>query len=92
MSRLIGKKVIGAQARMLGEVESIKMDSDNWKVTHLGISLTDDATKELGFKKPFLSSVVISLPVSAVSAVGDVVSLDKSLKRLQDIIERLDKK
>lgn len=92
MSRLIGKQVIGAQARVLGEVESVKMDTVNWKVTHLGVSLTNDATEELGFKKPFLSSVVISLPVSAINVIGDVVSLDKAIENLQDIIERLDKK
>ena len=91
-SRLIGKPIIGAQARVLGEVESVKMDSETWKITHLGVCLSDDATTEFGFKKPFWSCVVISLPVSAVSVVGDVISLDKSIKNLHDIIERLDKK
>jgi sporulation protein YlmC with PRC-barrel domain len=92
MSKMIGKQVIGAQAMELGEVESVKMDTGNWQVTHLGVKLTDDAVKELGFTKTFWSSVVVSLPVSAVSVVGDVVSLVDSIKCLEDVVERLDKK
>jgi sporulation protein YlmC with PRC-barrel domain len=92
VSKLIGKQVIGAEAMELGEVESVKMDSSNWRVTHLGIKLTDDATKELGFNKTFWSSVVISLPVRVVSVVGDVITLEDSIKCLEDVVERLDKK
>jgi sporulation protein YlmC with PRC-barrel domain len=92
VSKLIGKQVIGAQAMELGEVESVKIDTSNWQVTHLGVKLSDNAVKELGFTKTFWSSVVISLPVSAVSVVGDVVSLVDSVKCLEDVVERLDKK
>ena len=53
MSKLIGKQVIGAQARKLGEVERVKIETGNWQVTHLGVKLTDDAAKELGFNKTF---------------------------------------
>jgi sporulation protein YlmC with PRC-barrel domain len=89
---LIGKRVIGAKALVLGEVESVNLDVVTWLVTHLGVGLTEEATKELGFKKPFLSHVVISLPVSTVSVVGDVVTLDESIKSLKDVVARLDKK
>jgi sporulation protein YlmC with PRC-barrel domain len=99
VSKLIGKQVIGAQAMVLGEVENVKIDTSNWQVTHLGVKLSDDAIRELGFKKTlwlgftktFWSSVVISLPVSAVSVVGDVITLEESIKCLADVVERLDK-
>jgi sporulation protein YlmC with PRC-barrel domain len=100
VSKLIGKQVIGAQAMELGEVESVKIDTSNWKATHLGVKLSDDAIRELGFTKTlwlgftktFWSSVVISLPVSAVSVVGDVITLVDSVKCLEDVVERLGKK
>jgi sporulation protein YlmC with PRC-barrel domain len=88
---LIGKRVIGAQALVLGEVESVELDFGTWQVTHLGVKLTEDATNELGFKKPFMSSVVISLPITTVSVVGDVITLDTSIKSLKDVVERLEK-
>jgi sporulation protein YlmC with PRC-barrel domain len=89
---LIGKRVIGAKAFVLGDVESVELDVANWHVTHLGVGLTEEATKELRFKKPFMSHVVISLPISAVSVVGDVITLDTAIKSLKDVVARLDKK
>jgi len=50
-SKLIGKKVIGANAYTLGEAQGADVDTDKWQITHLHISLTDEATRELGYKK-----------------------------------------
>jgi sporulation protein YlmC with PRC-barrel domain len=51
-SKLIGKKVIGSNAVVLGEVHGADVDTDKWQITHLHVGLADDATRELGFKKP----------------------------------------
>lgn len=88
---LIGKKVIGSKALVLGEVESVNLDLITWQVTHLGVGLTEEATNELGFKKPFLSHVEISLPISTVKVVGDVITLDESIRSLKDVVARLGK-
>jgi sporulation protein YlmC with PRC-barrel domain len=87
ISRLNGKKVIDANAYIIGEVEGAEVDQTSWQVTHLQVSLTDEAARALGFRKPFLGRVVICLPVVLVKAVGDVVSLDKSIQDLKGIPE-----
>jgi hypothetical protein len=43
--------------------------------------------RELGFRKPFMGSVIVCLPVSLVQAVGDVVTLNKGIKELKDVVE-----
>jgi sporulation protein YlmC with PRC-barrel domain len=86
-SKLIGKKVFGANAVTLGEVQGADLDTDKWQITHLHVSLADEATKELGFKKPLLGSVVVCLPVSLVQAVGDVITLNKSVQELGSFVE-----
>jgi hypothetical protein len=58
-----------------------------WEVTHLHVSLTEETTRELGYKKPFLGSVDVILPISIVKAVGDVISLDKKIDDLRDLVE-----
>jgi len=82
VEKLNGKKVIGAKAFALGEVKGIEVDTDNWEVTHLHVKLTDEAATELGFKKRFRSSVVC-MPVTLIKAVGDVVTIDKSVEELR---------
>ena len=87
MSKLIGKRVIGANAYALGEINGADVDTVKWQVTHLHVSLTDEATRELGFKKPFMGSVTACLPVPLIQAVGDVITLNKGINELRDVVE-----
>jgi len=85
--KLMGKRVIGANAYLLGEVHGADVDTGKWQVTHLHVSLTDEATRELGFKKPFLGAVVVCLPVNLIQAIGDVITLNKSIQELRSFVE-----
>jgi sporulation protein YlmC with PRC-barrel domain len=87
ISELNGKQVIGANAFTLGEVEGAETDTKNWQVTHLQVKLTNEATERFGFKKPVIGSLVVLLPVTIVKAVGDVVSLEKSIEELKGIVK-----
>ncbi len=86
-SELEGKMVIAKGAKMLGTISSIEIDCSEWKVTHLRIALTDEMIKTMGYKKPFLGSVGILLSVDAVKDVGDVITLNKTVEELKDVIE-----
>ncbi|UCD26335.1 MAG: PRC-barrel domain-containing protein [Candidatus Bathyarchaeota archaeon] len=86
-SALNGKDVITANAYTLGDVNGVQVDTDTWTVTHLDVTLTKEATEELGFKKPFLGSISICLPVNIVKAIGDVITLNKSLEELKNLEE-----
>lgn len=83
VSKLNGVKVIAADSFTLGEVDGANVDTKQWRITHLKVGLSDDATRELGFSKPLLGSVKICLPVENVSGYGDVVTLKKSLIELK---------
>jgi len=87
VSKLIGKKVIGANAYVLGEVTGADVDTEKWQMTHLHVSLTDDAARELGFRKPFLGSVIVCLPINLIQATGDIISLSKSIIELKNVVE-----
>ncbi len=87
VSKLNGKKVIGANAYTLGEVTGADVDTEKWQITHLHVSLTDEATRELGFKKPLLGSVIVCLPINIIQAAGDVISLSKSITDLKNVVE-----
>jgi len=86
-SKLVGKKVIGANAYTLGEMLGADVDASKWQITHLHVSLSDEATRELGFRKPFLGAVVVCLPVNLIQAIGDVITLNKSIQELRSFVE-----
>lgn len=83
ISRLNGKRVITSNAFVVGEIEGAEVSVSNWQVTHLYVSLTKEACSELGFRKPALGSVTVCLPVGFIQAVGDVITLNKSLPELK---------
>jgi len=86
-NKLNGTSVITADAYTLGEVDGTNVDTETWKVTHLQIQLNDEAARELAFKKPFLGSVRICLPISYISKVGDVVTLKTDLSEVKSAPE-----
>ncbi len=78
---LSGKNVIGTGGTVLGEVKGAEVNTATWQVTHLQVKLSSTASDTLGFKKRFRSSSVC-MPVSLVSAVGDVVTIGSDLTEL----------
>ena len=86
VSEINGKKVITTDAFNVGKVSGAEMD-DQWKITHVYVDLTKDATNELGFKKPVLGHVTICLPVKQIQGLGDVITLSKTREGLKGIPE-----
>jgi sporulation protein YlmC with PRC-barrel domain len=87
VGRLFWKKAYTSDAYLLGEVQSVDVDTTTWQVTNLYVGLTDEATAALGFKRPFLGRVVICLPVSLVASFTDSAVLNKTRMELEGIRE-----
>jgi sporulation protein YlmC with PRC-barrel domain len=67
LSVLLGKTVVGNDAKLIGQVIGVEGELlPKWQITHLHVSLTEEPTRELGYKKPFLGSVEVLLPISIV--------------------------
>lgn len=54
IGKLSWKKVVTTDGFTIGEVQGGEVDKKMWQVTHLHVSLNDNALKEFGLKKPFL--------------------------------------
>jgi sporulation protein YlmC with PRC-barrel domain len=80
--KLKGMKVTTSKAYILGEVKGFEVDTENWRVTDLHVKLTDEASTQLGFKRRFRSSTVC-MSINLINAVGDLVTIDKSLDELE---------
>lgn len=85
--RIEGKKVVSPIGNVVGTVEGLDIEVDDWKVTGLEVGLTDEAATELGFKRPVLSRVVVIVPSTAIEAIENFVTLDKSVRDLKSLVE-----
>jgi len=86
-SKLDGMRVVTLDGFEAGEISSIEIDTRKWESTHLHTGLSDQAFKELNFKKPLLGHITICFPVGFVKAVGDFVTLNRNLDGLKKIPE-----
>jgi sporulation protein YlmC with PRC-barrel domain len=85
ITRLFWKKAFTSDDFLLGEVESAELDMSNWQIINLFVGLTDEASKKLGFKHPYLGKVVVCLPVSAVESISDKAILNKTMEELRTL-------
>ena len=85
ISRLFWKKAYTSDAFLLGEVESAELDMNSWQITNFYVGLTDEATKKMGFKRPYLGKVVVCLPVSAVEKIEDTATLNITVQQLGEL-------
>ena len=85
ITRLFWKKAFTSDSFLLGEVESAELDMNTWQITSFYVGLTDEATKMLGFKRPYLGKVVVCLPVSAIKTIKDTAILNQTMKELRDL-------
>ncbi len=87
IGRLFWKKVITADDFIIGEIESADLEEKTWQLKSFYVSLNDEATKKLGFERPYFGKVFVCLPVSTIGTVKDVVVLNTTFQELQELRE-----
>lgn len=87
ITRIFWRKAYTSDAYLLGDIESAEVDMNTWQIQSLYVGLTDEATKALGFKRPFLGKIVVCLPVSTIKTVQDTAILNKTMAELHNLKE-----
>jgi len=87
IGRLFWKKVITADDFIIGEIESAELDMTTWQLKSFYVSLNDDATKKLGFNRPYFGKIFVCLPVSTLKEIGDFAILNKKFMELEELRE-----
>ena len=85
ITRLFWKPAYTSDGFMLGEVQSAELDMSNWQIINLFVTLSEEASKKMGFKHPYLGKVMVCLPVSAVESVSDKAVLNKTMDELRSL-------
>ena len=79
---IMGLQVVTSEANIIGVVEGAKVDTATWMIKFLNVKLTGEAADNLGKKKRFRSTK-ICIPVGMVQAVGNVVTISRSIEELE---------
>ncbi len=85
ITRLFWKPAVTSDGFVLGEVQSAELDLSNWQIINLFVALSEEASKKMGFKHPYLGKVLVCLPVSAIESVSDKAVLNKTMDELRTL-------
>ena len=87
ITRLFWKKTYTSDSFLLGDIEDADVDPNTWQVSSFYVGLTDEATKMLGFKRPFLGKIVVCLPASTIKTIQESAYLNKTIAELRGLKE-----
>ncbi len=76
-SQLIGLRVVSQDGHLLGEVDSLVIDTGTWQVAELAVRLRREALEPLHLKKRVLGSQTVRIASDHISGVGDAVVLKR---------------
>ncbi len=83
---LRSKQVVGANGRVLGEVEDLEIDYDTWRVASLVVVVNSSSVADLGVDKPFWSHARIRIPIAQVAGATETVVLRATVEELARIV------
>lgn len=85
ITKLFWKPAFTSDGFKLGEVHSAELDLSNWQIINLFVALSEEASKKMGFKHPYLGKVIVCLPVSYVESIADKAVLNKTIEELRTL-------
>lgn len=83
---LRGKKIITADGREVGEVGTLEIELDTWKIQWLELKLLRDVLETLGLKKPFFGTIHARLAPERIRSVTDNVVLTVDFAQLGTLL------
>lgn len=90
LDKILTKEVISADAKIIGTVGGIAVDSDNWKVPAVQLIVKKGNEEALGLKKKAIGTQKVYIATTQVSSVTDTVTLAVKMDQVKDVL--VDKK
>jgi sporulation protein YlmC with PRC-barrel domain len=83
---LRGRTIIGADGQVIGEIATLFLDSETWRVESLQVKLDRVIAERIGASHGIFHAGTLELPVRLVQSVGDTVVLSVAVDELRQIL------
>lgn len=70
-----GLTIVGAGGDVIGELATLCVDTQSWRVDAVRVKLRKEVADRLGAERSLFQSVSIDIPVGMIQSVGDAVVL-----------------
>lgn len=83
---IVGLEVLTSDAKVIGNVEGVGVNTEDWHAHTLRIVLRKGMEEALGVKKPMFGAARIALGTHKVLSVRDLVKLGEPLAKLREAV------
>jgi len=88
--KIHGKKVITYKGLLMGEVDGIEIDENNWTITQVDVSLTKEMEKLFDIKSGMMSKSIVPVPTNLMGPIGlDSITLKEEISDPKVLVERV---
>jgi sporulation protein YlmC with PRC-barrel domain len=84
--RLHERTIIAADGQVIGEVSGLILESDDWRVLAIQVTLRKDIAEQLGAGRSVFRRSTLEIPVELVQSVGPTVVLAVPSERLRGLV------
>lgn len=81
--------MIAADGQAIGELATVFLDSDTWRVESLQVKLRKDVAEQLGAKHGLFQAGTLEVPIRLVQSVGDAIVLSGAAPELRELLPRV---
>jgi sporulation protein YlmC with PRC-barrel domain len=85
--RLIGMEVLGVGGKIVGTVEDINIDTNNWQLPSLIVKIKKDAVEMVKIDKCLLCGNRLHISMQHITDVGDYVMLEVTADNIGKILD-----
>ena len=82
LEEILGREVLSTDAKLVGTVEGIGLDTQEWKVGALKVSVAKGVEPILNVRKPMFGAARAAFPTEKVESVRDVIKMKEPLNKL----------
>jgi sporulation protein YlmC with PRC-barrel domain len=92
IDKIKGKKVIAKNGMLIGKVEDIELDENNWTVT-VEVKVEDSIEKLYGEKSGFMKKSIMPLPAALMGPIGeDSIYLNEKITDVESLRAQIETK
>ncbi|WP_171438349.1 PRC-barrel domain containing protein [Corallococcus exercitus] len=83
-----GRMVVAAGGQALGNVETLSIDSETWKIDFIQVKLSSEAAELFGVYWNYFHAGRIYVPTRLVHSVSDTVLLSVTVDELREVLSQ----
>ena len=83
---LRGRTVIASDGLAIGEISTLFLDSEAWRVESLQVRLRKDIADRLGAARSVFHAGALEIPIQMIHSVGDAVVLSVEVDGLRQVL------